>query len=302
VVGELGRLRHGSGQMFHLSMPGDGAEGYAFLTAQEVAPCGLDTGTPAPLRVSHPVTPTAVHASSFIAARDRQYPPELAFDGDPATAWNEAARGSGAGEWIEASFDTPTEFRRVTLTTGWDRVSGHGEDLFTGNSHLRRVSLQVDGRTVGTLDVAEDDREVTFEHLHAVGSTVRLVAEAVWPGARWSDLCIAEITIEGTLRQTVASPPPRPSSDDETGAGGDDADQSRCLYQTYTSFHLRPTETVTRVGSEEVATNPQVRVLRAGTTLRGRDGIFYVRFLDGSEREGWMFIPLRDLGPGCPQI
>lgn len=85
-------------------------------------------------------------------------------------------------------------------------------------------------------------------------------------------------------------------------AGGDDADQSRCLYQTYTSFHLRPTETVTRVGSEEVATNPQVRVLRAGTTLRGRDGIFYVRFLDGSEREGWMFIPLRDLGPGCPQI
>ncbi|MBK6533724.1 MAG: hypothetical protein IPF99_30305 [Deltaproteobacteria bacterium] len=302
MVGELGRLRHGSGQMFHLSMPGDGAEGYAFLTAQEVAPCGLDTGTPAPLRVSHPVTPTAVHASSFIAARDRQYPPELAFDGDPGDGVERGRPWLWRGRVDRGVVRHTDRSRRVTLTTGWDRVSGHGEDLFTGNSHLRRVSFQVDGRTVGTPDVAEDDREVTFEHLHAVGSTVRLVAEAVWPGARWSDLCIAEITIEGTLRQTVASPPPRPSSDDETGAGGDDADQSRCLYQTYTSFHLRPTETVTRVGSEEVATNPQVRVLRAGTTLRGRDGIFYVRFLDGSEREGWMFIPLRDLGPGCPQI
>ncbi len=286
--------------MFRIHTSGDGADGYAFLTAQEVAPCGFALGE-APQAVRG-LAPTSVRASTFIAARDRRYPPELAFDGDPATAWNEAAHGHGRGEWIEASFDTLTEFQRVTVSTGWDHVSGHGEDLFLGNAHLRRVKLQVDGHTVARLDVAEDDREVTFEHLHAVGSTVRLVAEAVWPGARWSDLCIAEVAVEGVPRPAaVPSAATTPSARAETG-GADENDAGRCLYQTYTSFHLRPTETVTRAGSEEVGSNPEVRVLRASSTLRGGDGIFYVRLLDGSEREGWMFIPLRDLGPGCPQI
>ncbi len=301
-VGEIGSLRHGSAQMFHVTVPFDGAEGYVFLTVPELSPCGIGIGAPTRPRVGLPVSPTNVRASTFVSAGDRRYPPQFAFDGDPSTAWNEAGHGPGMGEWIEASFDTPTEFRRITLTTGWDRISGHGEDLFTGNSHLRRVSLQVDGRTVSTMDVAADDREVTFERLHAVGSTVRLFADAVWPGTHWSDLCIAEIVIEGTPRPAAAPSVQRPTSDGATGSRDEGVGRGGCVYQTHSAFHLRPTETVTRLGSQLITTNPPVRVVRPGATLRGSEGIFYVRFLDGSARGGWIFIPLEELGPGCPQF
>lgn len=43
-----------------------------------------------------------------------------------------------------------------------------------------------------------------------------------------------------------------------------------------------------------------LQVLRGNGMRRGSEGMFYVRFLDGTDREGWMFIPLHELGPGVP--
>jgi hypothetical protein len=73
------------------------------------------------------------------------------------------------------------------------------------------------------------------------------------------------------------------------------------VYDSHSVFHLRATPVVSREGAEEIATNPQIAVLRGGGLRRGSEGLFYVRFLDGTDREGWMFIPLHELGPDCPQ-
>lgn len=85
----------------------------------------------------------------------------------------------------------------------------------------------------------------------------------------------------------------------DTEAPATTAGATRCTYATYTSFHLRAEPVASRVGAEEVNTNPVVEILQGGELRRGGERLFRVRLQDGSEREGWMFIPLRDLAPGC---
>lgn len=149
---------------------------------------------PAPLQR---LVPTSTSASSFLSNGRRQYAPERAFDGDPATTWTERAHGPGDGEWLQAEFASPQRVRRVRVTTGWDHTSARGEDLFSVNSHLRRVRLVLGPSNTVEREVAADQRELVFEGLDVETVTVRIEAVSVWPGSRWADLCISEVVIEG---------------------------------------------------------------------------------------------------------
>jgi hypothetical protein len=73
-----------------------------------------------------------------------------------------------------------------------------------------------------------------------------------------------------------------------------------CVFATRSAFHLRAVEAVSREGSEEIATQPRVRLLFAGRLRRGSEHSFYVRLLDGTRRHGWMFITPGDLSAECP--
>lgn len=191
---------------------------YATMVADPVAsPDSLPTATPIPADTDHPIeaplraspasatpglarlVPDSATASSFISLRNRQYPPELAFDDSSSTAWNEGGRGPGDGEWIQANFSTPHTVHRIRMATGWNYVSTTSGDLFTGNSHLRRVRIVLDGRVIRERDVGVDEREITFEGLDVPTTRVRIVALGVWQGLRWSDLCLSEVAIEGDL-------------------------------------------------------------------------------------------------------
>lgn len=142
--------------------------------------------------------PQTVTASSYISNRRNQHAPERAFDGDPSTAWNENERGPGDGSWIAATFAGPVTVRRLRITTGYDASSPRHGDLFPLNSHLRRVRVTFDGGRATERDVAEGQRELVLDNLSVRARTVRIDALTVWPGARWADLCISEVAIEGS--------------------------------------------------------------------------------------------------------
>lgn len=245
------------------------------------------------------LTPTSVSASSFISNRRSQHAPERAFDGDPATAWNENESGPGDGSWIGATFSGEVTVRRVTLTTGYDSISQRHGDLFGLNSHLRRVRISFDGGHAVERDVGEDQRTLVLDGLDVRTRTLRIEAISVWAGTRWADLCISEVTIEGDdARGSHGEPGAAQPRGAQLGRG--DSSAARCTYATHTSFHLRAAPSVGRDGAEEIRSLPVVEVLGAGELRRGRDRIFNVRLLDGSGREGWMFIPTQELGADCP--
>lgn len=246
----------------------------------------------APGESSARLTPTGFSASSSISNGHRQHAPERAFDGDPATAWNENESGPGDGSWIAATFSDTVTVTRITLTTGYDSNSRRHGDLFPLNSHLRRVLISFDGGHTIARDVAEDQRVLVLDNLRVRARMVRFDAIYVWPGTRWEDLCLSEVTIEGDGAGAAQGAP----DGEELGRIGSPV--ARCTYATHTSFHLRTTPTVGRDGAEEIRSLPVVEVLGAGDLRRGRDRVFNVRLLDGSRREGWMFIPTQELD--CP--
>jgi hypothetical protein len=144
------------------------------------------------------LTPLAVTASSSFSSGDgsRHYPPEDAFDGNPATAWNNGDGGPGRGQWLEVRFDGPRGVERIRMGAGFDPESGRG-DAFPRNSHVKRVRILFDGGHPLVRDVGNDDRVAVFENVGVTATTVRFVFEDVWEGTRWPQLAISEITIEG---------------------------------------------------------------------------------------------------------
>jgi hypothetical protein len=152
------------------------------------------------------LTPTSVAASSFIGNQRRRHAPERAFDDDPSTAWNESERGDGAGSWISATFTNPVRVQLIRIATGWDTISPRNGDLFPQNSHLRRVRITFDGDHAIERDVGVDQRILVVAGLQERVGTVRIEALDVWPGTRWADLCISEITLEGQAAPSSDEP------------------------------------------------------------------------------------------------
>ncbi|MFI5296938.1 MAG: NADase-type glycan-binding domain-containing protein [Polyangiales bacterium] len=141
--------------------------------------------------------PSRSTASSYLHDATQSHPASDAFDGKLYTAWNESAAGPGKGEWIEASFSHPQHVRKIHLYTGFEHNDKQFGDLWNMNAHLKTVRVVFDGGTSVTRDIGATEHEITIEGLDVVATTVRFVADDVWPGTKWEDLCISEIDILG---------------------------------------------------------------------------------------------------------
>lgn len=108
--------------------------------------------------------------------------------------------GPGAGEWIEADFGAVSTVDRVVFDAGWNFDQSRDGDLFPQNSHLRHVRVYGDqGRVLADRDVGIDERTVSIGPLGVRTRTLRIEATDVWPGTRWEDFCISEVTVEGRV-------------------------------------------------------------------------------------------------------
>ncbi len=192
--------------------------------AADAAPAGSDVGSAAtgsttvPTPTTAPSGPlvavqvTAASASSALGGRDA-HPADHAFDGNPRTAWNESAPGSGAGEWLQAEWGVPRHVRRIVLATGWDYVSPRAGDLYSLNSRLRRVRMVFSDGRAEVREIADGQRSVIVATDH-VSSSLRIIAEQVYPGARWQDLCISDVLVEADAAPggSATHGPARPAS------------------------------------------------------------------------------------------
>ena len=140
--------------------------------------------------------PKTVTASSEVTKLSEPHPAWDAFDGRTDSAWNEAAKGSGKGEWIEATFAVPRHVRALRIIPGYDGTSETAGDLFFANAHVRSMRITGDGgKELAQRGVAEGERLVTIEHLDVDVTTLRVTIEDVWPGRKWEDLSISEIAV-----------------------------------------------------------------------------------------------------------
>ena len=157
-----------------------------------------------------------------------RYGPQLAFDGDPATAWCEGEPGHGEGKGITVVLDKPRTLVAIEIHGGYFKSA----DLLAANSRVRELALTASNGASGqtftsTLTVSDptvvpaadpcgetsqaptpvswftwvrDQRgERVYLDLESGQSmpvdVIELDLSAVYPGSKYTDTCISEIKL-----------------------------------------------------------------------------------------------------------
>jgi hypothetical protein len=140
----------------------------------------------------------ALEASSVLPAdRGGTYVAWAAVDGLPESAWVEGVPGPGVGESITLTFPEPVVVERLGVDVGFDRDA----DIFAKNNRLERATATFsNGESVAL--AFSDSRGVQVIDVEPVETSfVRLVIEAVYPGTKYDDTCLAEVEVWGVVKR-----------------------------------------------------------------------------------------------------
>lgn len=137
------------------------------------------------------------------------YEPASLFDGITSNAWVEAVDGPGIGEWVEFELTRPTVGLSIHNGiqmyeeglyqfdfSGHSRDHAYYESIFEQNNRVRTLILEALGTGFQKRIELEDSRTPTrLDTLYLPAGRYRLTVEAVYPGSRWDDTCLAELEL-----------------------------------------------------------------------------------------------------------
>ncbi|MBT3273309.1 MAG: hypothetical protein HN368_09155 [Spirochaetales bacterium] len=128
------------------------------------------------------------------------YGPQMAFDENGRTAWNEGSDGSGVGEWIEITFDPSGIASGYAQITAVEILGGiFAEGWFEKNNRLKRARISLfspSGSPEYELEFSDEmvpHRLTLSRPVWATGLRVEVLE--VYLGSKWNDLPIAEIKL-----------------------------------------------------------------------------------------------------------
>lgn len=128
------------------------------------------------------------------------YAPRMAFDGRMETPWVEGAPDDGVGEWVEISFDRPVRIGAVEIVNGFSY-----RDYYRKNNRVARLGARCSpsGESF-TLELEDDaDGQAQSFPLSAVCSAVRFTILDIYPGWKYRDTCLGEVSF---IRSATAAP------------------------------------------------------------------------------------------------
>ncbi len=134
----------------------------------------------------------SIEATSYLVDDAANCSPASAIDGDIGTAWVEGVDGPGIGESLTLNLGVPTDIWSIGLLPGYFA----SPDLLAANNRLKKVQITLSDGTSLTKEVWDGARVMftIFDDNHLV-DWVRVTILEVYPGTRWDDTAISEITI-----------------------------------------------------------------------------------------------------------
>jgi hypothetical protein len=143
--------------------------------------------------------PAQVDARSISARASSELPPDgkvtysigNTLDGDTRTAWNShgAVDGDGVGETLTYRFRSPVHLVRIALVNGYAKTPR----LRADNGRIRGVLIRADQRRV-RVTLADTPSRQRLDRDVGVTRQLTLRVTSIYPGARYSDLALSEIT------------------------------------------------------------------------------------------------------------
>lgn len=120
------------------------------------------------------------------------YSPKQVKDQDFSTAWIEAERDAGIGEYVMVNYGEEKEIDRLGIVPGY----GRDEEIYNENNRVKKLTLEFsDGSTVEkeledkyAMHMLEFDRRKT--------SSVKVIINEVYSGSKYNDTAISEIDVD----------------------------------------------------------------------------------------------------------
>ncbi len=127
------------------------------------------------------------------------YHPNYVGDDDPATAWVEGAKSSGAGEWLRIQVTALDKTTRVRLRVrnGYQK----SKDLWKANARAKAVTVRLLPSKVEkkvTLTDADGWQEVAIDQPNGPVRSIELAVGSVYEGTKYADLCISDVQVLAT--------------------------------------------------------------------------------------------------------
>jgi len=129
--------------------------------------------------------------------RQAPFDPARLFDGIRETAWVEGKSGDGIGEYVTFAVDGPAYMVAVQngfLRSPIDLPQKATWSYFEKNNRVKTLEIRKGGGgTVAVLDLA-DVRDLQYFTVALAPGTYRAMIAAVYPGTKWQDTCLGELT------------------------------------------------------------------------------------------------------------
>jgi hypothetical protein len=155
------------------------------------------------------LTAAEVRVSSTVANPNIR--PTHLVDKNMSTAWN-SVTGQLVGAWIDIEPIFGAEVHQIRLTPGFTAKGPKGEDWFTMNPRIRRLSVLADGNPQPDIYLNVTKRELQAFPVIA-RDRIRLEVLEIVPGTKkqWREISISELEAWGSTPPGWTSPKPLPS-------------------------------------------------------------------------------------------
>jgi hypothetical protein len=164
----------------------------------------------------------------LVLVANRAIRPEHLVDHNLQTAWN-SATDDLVDAWIEVTVPDDAPISELRLTAGHTGTGPRGEDYFTMNPRLQRVTVTSGDTLVGRFPLDPAQRGLQTLAIQPPSSRLRLRVDAIVPGSKpaWREVAISELEAWGRPPAGFA-PPAAPLtpvvSVGHDPVGGDDLD------------------------------------------------------------------------------
>ena len=142
-----------------------------------------------------------VNASSSLASYDGRYDPKSAYDFNLKTAWSEGVGGLGIGETFTIVLQG---YQSSLYATSIDIVNGYikTDTTWVENGRVKKLRVDVNGEFLGNLLLFDskllqrfDIGKISLDAPNDLIMTFTILE--VYPGAKYEDTLITELTIDG---------------------------------------------------------------------------------------------------------
>ena len=133
------------------------------------------------------INPTATASSA-----NPKYPVSYLIDGDPQTSWVAGKQGTGAGEFITFTFDPTTALNVMHINPGYTK----DDNVWTSNNRLKEISLEFSDSTKKSVTFDGNRKSYSVDLGKDKVSWMKLHIVSTYPGSKWQDTCISEVSFE----------------------------------------------------------------------------------------------------------